>query len=154
MDGWTMREPPGDPFAINLAIKDDGTVYGTLDGAVTTEESGIGPISVFNDATCAQLGAQLMALAGVIYKRAEYFGPVDLMFEASGHEGALGDGWFRDTGIPPSMGPPFLTGEMRGELRVAALALLPPAWAQTARDLLGRMIEVSGPPKRPDLFGS
>jgi hypothetical protein len=64
-----------------------------------------------------------------------------------------GADWDSPGSIPPPLGYPVIEGPIRDEQVVPASALMGNGWAETSRDLFQRMIDVAGPPRRPDFFG-
>jgi hypothetical protein len=153
ISGWRVADRGGGGFVLDISIMENGTIGCTLQGAVTSRSIRDTAYRVFQDRACSQIGAQLIWLAGRVFEKAGYLGQVDLAYEVDGHEGATGTDWLDPSAIPPPAGYPSIEGPVHGERRVPASTLMGDAWSGTSRDLFQRMIEVAGPPRRPDFFG-
>ena len=152
LTGFRLANSDDESIVLTITVDEDGTMGCSLQGVARSVSTAIHDFEVFEDRICAQIGAQLICMAGNCYERAGYFGSVDLSFEVRGHEGATGADWLFGNMIPPATGYPAISGPLRGDLRTSASSLMGSGWAAVSGELFRRMFEVVGPPRRPDIF--
>lgn len=128
------------PGLVELEVQDNGVIVFAHGGIIDmTNPDGTRTVM---DSSSAQMTAQVLAIAGAIYAKADYHGAVDVALSIDGGAGALSHDWYI-----PGISSPFARtrGVLRGEVIIESLQT-------TADELIGtRAVETARSLKDPVL---